>query len=270
MEIYKIYTLSCPITNDIRYIGRTQDTLSSRLSKHIYERNKNKNHRCHWINNLYKQNLKPKIELIESTDDIKLFFLLETYWIYQFKAWGFNLVNETFGGEGSIGYKHTPETLLKLKIYYLNNKKVLKPKKILMSKEEKRIFQSNKMSIPILQYSLEGDFIKEWKSITLAAKYYKVWVLAIIFALKNNNKKSVGFLWRYKENEVKLNIDNYIPTSNKIPIKLTDTLENKIIIFNSTTEMYKYLGCRIADIKVFKDKNNLYKKRYKIESVCLV
>src|SRR6478752_4692081 len=106
---YKIYTLSHPLTKEVRYVGRTIDTLASRLSKHVFERNRGKNRRCYWINKLYKEGLKPIIEVLDTTDNEIDYFWLETYWIHQFRQWGFNLINATDGGEGSLGYKHTPE-----------------------------------------------------------------------------------------------------------------------------------------------------------------
>ena len=62
----KIYTLKDPLTNEIRYIGKTKYSLVDRLCKHLitYE----KNHRANWIRKLSKQNLKPIIELLEEMD----------------------------------------------------------------------------------------------------------------------------------------------------------------------------------------------------------
>lgn len=51
--------------------------------------------------NLKKLKLKPIMKILDETTDN--WQQLETYWISQFKAWGFRLTNHTDGGEGSYG-----------------------------------------------------------------------------------------------------------------------------------------------------------------------
>lgn len=98
-----IYTLSHPITNEIKYVGKTIN-LKQRLSAHISDAkiNKKNNLVSTWIKSLLNQNLKPNIEVIDETyhDD---WSKLEQYWISQFKTWGFNIKNITLGGEGACG-----------------------------------------------------------------------------------------------------------------------------------------------------------------------
>lgn len=56
-------------------------------------------------------------------------------------------------------------------------------------------------SIPILQYDLEGNFIREWESIKNAAEFYNVVPGAINLTLTTRiGKPSAGFIWRYKNN----------------------------------------------------------------------
>ena len=56
----KIYTLSNPLTNEIRYIGKTSQKLEKRLDNHLY--NKSKTYCKSWIQSLINNNLKPKIQ----------------------------------------------------------------------------------------------------------------------------------------------------------------------------------------------------------------
>lgn len=49
---------------------------------------------------------------------------------------------------------------------------------------------------PILQYSLEGEFIREWESITEAQEYYKTKHISACAKGKRNN--AAGFYWQYK------------------------------------------------------------------------
>lgn len=51
----------------------------------------------------------------------------------------------------------------------------------------------------ILQYSLNGDFIKEYNSATHAAKENNFKTSPINNCLKNKSKKSYGYVWKYKE-----------------------------------------------------------------------
>lgn len=96
----KIYTLSDPITNEIRYVGKSNNPLK-RYYKHIDESTKNvKTHKNNWIKKLLSENKKPILEIIDEVL-IEEWVFWETYWISQIKAWGFNLVNNTYGGEGS-------------------------------------------------------------------------------------------------------------------------------------------------------------------------
>jgi len=102
-RIVKIYSLSHPITNEIRYIGKTVEVLGERLRKHLQR--KDETYRYYWIKSLLKDGLKPKIELIDECceDDWRW---CEKYWIEQFKCWGFRLVSMCDGGLGSDGMKH--------------------------------------------------------------------------------------------------------------------------------------------------------------------
>jgi DNA-binding CsgD family transcriptional regulator len=97
-----IYTLSDPITNQIKYVGKTNN-LKQRLANHISDGriNKKNNLLTNWIKSLLNQNLKPKIEIIDET--VENWGDLEQYWISQLKTWGFTLKNITLGGEGTYG-----------------------------------------------------------------------------------------------------------------------------------------------------------------------
>ena len=57
-----IYTLSDPITNDVRYIGKTND-VKFRFNDHIKKSKNNKTHKDKWISSLLNKGLKPLIFL---------------------------------------------------------------------------------------------------------------------------------------------------------------------------------------------------------------
>lgn len=113
---YKIYKLIDPITKEVKYIGLTKRGLEQRLNEHIkgYGQ-KNNSHKRNWINSLLKKNLKPIIELQESSLTKLTVCEREIFWIQYYKEQGFNLTNVTSGGDGIRDYSHSEETKAKLK-----------------------------------------------------------------------------------------------------------------------------------------------------------
>lgn len=94
MKEHKIYTLTCPLDGQIKYIGRTSQELKSRASAHYYS-NEGGLNKLLWIEKLKVKRLMPIIEALETvvTDKMQLVYDIEMYWINQFKQWGFNLLN---------------------------------------------------------------------------------------------------------------------------------------------------------------------------------
>ena len=110
-----IYTMADPFTPDnVRYVGKTTQTLQSRLAKHCYD--KTKNHKKSWIAFLAKSGRKPIITEIEAivSSDQHAASDAEKKWIAHYRAMGCKLVNLTDGGEGIYGYKHTAAAIAKI------------------------------------------------------------------------------------------------------------------------------------------------------------
>ena len=166
-----IYTLEDPDTGEIRYIGKTVKPLKSRLTGHIYTARKVNNHRCNWIKSIIKRGKKPVIKFLDACnwDESQS---LETYWIFQFKSWGYSLVNATDGGEGNLGLKLSKERKYKL---------ILSVSKI------------------VYQYSLKGIFIKEYSSVAEAAKDIGYKSSKISLAARGLRGKAAEFLWSYEK-----------------------------------------------------------------------
>jgi group I intron endonuclease len=104
-----IYTLSDE--KNIRYVGKTKH-LNKRLSSHKNESKLKRTHKEKWINNVLLNGGKIIMEILEICDD-DIANETEIYWIGQFKCWGFDIVNLTFGGDGSsgmLGKKHSKKT----------------------------------------------------------------------------------------------------------------------------------------------------------------
>ena len=123
-EFAKIYALICPITNNIRYIGKTTSTLEKRLKRHKKE--KNNTYKSRWIFKLKKLNLIDDLKIILIEECVKEELnIREIFYIKNYKENGFDLTNTTDGGDGSLGFKHTKkfkEHISKIfKEYYIKN-----------------------------------------------------------------------------------------------------------------------------------------------------
>lgn len=104
-----IYELIDPITDQTRYIGKTNN-ITVRYRRHLKDVGGD-THRENWIRSLLNDGAKPLFNVIEYVSDNEWEFW-EQYWISQYKTWGFDLTNLTDGGE--IGAKYTLEHRKKL------------------------------------------------------------------------------------------------------------------------------------------------------------
>lgn len=210
MKIY-IYKLIDPRTNEIKYIGKTKNSLIKRLYEHLTKRNlKPITHKNNWIKNLLNENLKPIIELIEVCDSDN-WTERETYYIKQLREQDVNLTNLTDGGDGALGSKRSKESIekvLKTKLEKYGNFNHTEETKIKISEankgkthsKEQTEFVANKIRKIILQYDLKGNLLNEWKGIRKCANTLKINHSGILRCLNGQQKKYKGFIWVYKEN----------------------------------------------------------------------
>ena len=223
MQIIFIYTLADPITEEVRYIGKTNN-LKVRLQNHLCDRGKT--HKVNWIKSLKRKELLPIIEILDQCNKNDANFL-EQYWISQFKTWGFNLVNGTDGGDGGFGMKNIKRTEVSafdvdgnfLETYFSikeaanrNNctsshivdcctgkirscsGKIWRYKKDTFNTFE----TSNKNTKSIIQQTLTGEFIAEYPSIIEAANTLACKPQSISRTLRGERKKFKNFIWKYK------------------------------------------------------------------------
>jgi hypothetical protein len=259
MTKYIIYTLKDPLTNIIKYIGLTNRSLKVRLSDHYSDIHKN-NYKSNWIKSLRKKNVKPIIEELDIVYSLKEAHFFERYWISQFKTWGFKLTNATLGGEGGLGYKHSKITIKKMKHFWANKPK--KPKIIKMTKDEMYAKVSLALSKPVLQYDLNGNFIKKWDSLKNAANYYNTKSNTIGHALKNPNVCAINYLWRRFDVIIE-KIEPYKKIGNKKALTIINIITNEKLNFNSKNEAFKVIG-RPANPKLYINTEKIYKKQYKL------
>ena len=118
----KIYALISPKTpEEYRYIGQTQQSLTKRLSGHLYDAERKNNYVQCWIRKLIKQNIKPQIILIDNNG---IWNESEKYYIQKYRKDGHKLTNLTDGGNAFSGMsgeynpfygkKHSEETKRKI------------------------------------------------------------------------------------------------------------------------------------------------------------
>jgi hypothetical protein len=122
-----IYTLTDPISNIIRYVGKSNNP-HDRLRRHLSDTslseswtNKNK-----WLLNLKNNNLLPILNIIDESNDENI-DSLEIKWISYYRNLGIVLSNMTDGGDGTdwTGKKHSVESIEKMKMNHPLRREVI-------------------------------------------------------------------------------------------------------------------------------------------------
>jgi len=98
MKNGKIYCLIDPITNEIRYIGQTLQTLQKRLIKHHSDCERLNTHVNYWLRSLKNNGQRAIIQLIEECS-IETIDELEIDYIKKYKENGHRLTNISEGGQ---------------------------------------------------------------------------------------------------------------------------------------------------------------------------
>ena len=192
METTNIYILIDPETLQVRYVGKANN-ISQRYKAHLNRARKHQIHKLNWISSLKAKRLKPIIEVIDVVP-IENWIFWETYWISQFKTWGFDLINYTQGGDGATFANQT--SFKKGHIPHNLGKSFSQESKNKISKSLLGI--KNKPFCPVIQMDLEGNFIEEFESITDASIKTNSSISKICSVCKGNRKTTNNFKWRYK------------------------------------------------------------------------
>jgi len=228
METIYIYTLSDKL--GVRYVGQTKNP-KRRYYRHIFDGKNNggKNKRCSWIKSLLNKNEKPIMNIIDEVNKNEWVFW-EQYWISQFRVWGFKLVNNSDGGEGSYGRKVSDETKNKMSLA----KKGKTPKNI-------NLFKKSTIKDIIIQYDLDGNKLNEYES----ANYIKenLGIKNINSVINKKRNSAGGYIWRYKNDcltkEEILKIKNkHLKQTPKI-IQQLSKLEELICEWKSVNDVKK-------------------------------
>lgn len=172
------------------YVGKTTN-IKNRKSRHKKKYGRNINFDIiDEIDSLDKKDWKP----------------LETYWINKVMVWKFNIMNiRKEGGSGSTKWTEKQKANRRGKGMGPNPK---------ISKAKLNHIGTSK---PILQYDLEGNFIKEWPSISEATR--NINNSDIPSCLSGKQSQAGGFIWIYKEGNILNNIPKFINKRGKSKAK---------------------------------------------------
>jgi group I intron endonuclease len=109
--------------------------------------------------------------------------------------------------KGNLGRKHSKKTKIKMSKKAKGRKYSLASrKKMSLSKKGKELTKNQKLSnfgkgrplIPIIQYNLQGDFIKEWSSSKEIKEILGFHDSGIVNCCKGVQNTSKGYKWKYK------------------------------------------------------------------------
>lgn len=174
-------------------------------------------------NSLKKYGVKNHIFEILEECSLELLNEREIYWKLKFVnilGWEKTLfceIYDTGGGPKSTstkdkisialkGRKHSEESKKKMSLKALGRKysdedkqKMSLAKKGKKFNEDQKINMRGKQCKPIIQYNLNGDFIKEWKSFKEISNELGFYNSGLCFCCRGIQKTAYGFVWKYKE-----------------------------------------------------------------------
>lgn len=187
-------------------------------------------------------------------------------------SYGYNM---TIGGDGVIGNVVSQETKEKLRQAYYN-----------MSEESKRKLYENRIGIKfsdthkehirkssigkgvkqVCQYTIDGNFIKEWNSITEASCNTGIQLSDISTCCKNEKRHIAGgYQWRFSDGTTD-NILPYIKDMSRHKVAQCDENNNVIHIWNSFKEIRETLKFNTNNISSvcngIRNKAHGYKWKY--------
>lgn len=189
-----IYILIDPRTNMVRYVGKANN-VSQRYKAHLNRARKHQIHKANWINQLKLDGLKPILEVIDEVP-INNWQYWETYWISQFRTWGFDLINYTNGGDGCTFANQT--SFKKGHTSWLGKSHSEETKKLIGENSPKNGKPAYNR-IKVQQLTLTGELIKIWDSIFEAEKGTNSISSKISAVCKGKRQKHNSFKWKYNE-----------------------------------------------------------------------
>jgi len=230
-----IYCLRDPRTQEIRYIGKASD-LRWRMFGHLCPSSlKTNTHKNNWIKSLLKLGLRPLCESIFRVPVVH-WEVAERAAIAEAKALGFNLTNETDGGDGGsisklkgvprpadvvarirrrnlgktvsasaririaetlTGYKHTPEARANMRQAKVGFWRRMPIEKY--ADVRRRIARGK--CRPVTMYSIDGNPIMSFRSARVAAQVTGIGYKLISRCVREKRYQTGGYIWRFAKKE---------------------------------------------------------------------
>ncbi len=214
---------SKPIVNNMKYpgiyliINLYNNKFYVGSSKNLWERKlnhfrdlKNQKHKNIYLQNSYNKHDKEyfTMVMIERVEDKKDLINREQYWIDTLDACNKEIAyNICPNAESKLGHKHSEET----------KKKMSEVRKgIIFSNETKRNI-SLAQSKPIIQCTIDGQYIQEWESAQYAAKSLNYTQTSLSRCCLHDAQYAYNSLWFFKSEYIQkdFNINNHIPKLGK-------------------------------------------------------
>ena len=200
----KIYVLKNPETGSTHYVGRTLNE-KTRYRQHIYlaRKSKHKNRKNAWIMSILNIGKKPILEIIDvvkQEDAIER----EMYWISELRK-TCDLKNERDFVENDYLYSEESRKRMSETQKGNTNKRGTK------LTDEQRFATGNgnrgrkqdysekkKRYKAILEFDLDGNYIKEWESASSVAVFHSIKQSTVSMVASGKRNSWFGIVWRYK------------------------------------------------------------------------
>lgn len=238
-----IYGLKCPVTEQIRYIGKSNRP-KDRYNSHL--KSDDKYHKTLWIKKLKSEGIKPELVIIDEVDYCN-WEEAEKKYILLFKSFGADLTNTTKGGDitpDSSGSKNA---------------------------NWGKFGKLNHRSKSVYIFTKDGKYIDECGSLRECSRKYNLEFTAVLCCCKGRSKSTKGYTVRYKSdfNERPFNIKILVNTKRH-PYKICGVNQfdaNEILIkkYKSVSDAYRQTRIRhniIRDILKGKRKQLYDEFRY--------
>ena len=241
-----------------KYVGQTTNE-SSRRTKFKYAKNYSHGGKIDAARKKYGVDnfMYEVLETIDANTSDELHKKLnerEVYWIAKYDSFK-NGYNSTIGGASSNGESiskalkgHNVSEETKSKI---RNKAIARESYKALQKDRTIALQhlKEKCNKPVLQYTLNRDFIKEWESVTIAAKECGYCRTAISDCWNKGKASAYGFIWKLKSNS-----NSVQPVINKKNrIVQCDLNGNELNIYDSAKNAVVTLGldnCKNVKVRI--------------------
>lgn len=274
-----IYGLIDPRNNNIFYIGYTGN-LSKRFRTHLNVNGKRREknlYKDNIIRKILECGLKPEINVLETcdkrfNDELNMYEheRIEIEYIKKYRESGIKLTNLTTGGDGGSTWRRKVyqysengeflkeyesvkemSELYKVDLSFISKvidqrrRNSYKSTYLFSSKEKAYKFHfktTKKYSLPIVQYTLNGGYVDEFKSLVEAFQITNIPVVYISNAINEKIEQAGGFFWFHKNN-VPEYVSKYLGKSAKLykPIFQYDLKGNLIDEFKSIADASRCL-----------------------------